>query len=72
MECEVIGGYNDTENAIIQYESDKENNYNNWGLFATRNSVSNHSYYYERNGIISIRVLNLIAWELFLSRKMIN
>ncbi|TDW14694.1 hypothetical protein EDD63_1344 [Breznakia blatticola] len=50
-DCEIIGGFNDTENAIMQYEKDKENNYMNWGLFATKNPISKSNVYYEKDGL---------------------
>jgi|AKZA01.1.fsa_nt_gi hypothetical protein len=51
VDCEVIGGYNDTENAIMQYELDREKNYINFGLFGTKSIMPNGNPYYESNGI---------------------
>lgn len=39
--CEIIGGYNDTETSIIQYESDREANYKNFNLFGTKRHIYN-------------------------------
>lgn len=43
--CEVIGGYNDTENAILQYEKNREDTYKKFGLFGTKNFISNSAPY---------------------------
>jgi len=51
IDCEIIGGYNDTENAIMQYENDRESNYKNWSLFATKKPISKSNIYRKENGI---------------------
>ena len=51
VSCEVIGGYNDTENAIIQYEEDREKNYKNFGIFGTKTAITGGIPYCEEEGI---------------------
>jgi len=40
IECDIIGGHNDTENWIVRYEEDKQNYYKQFGLFGTRNPIA--------------------------------
>ena len=49
--CEVIGGYNDTENAIMRYEDDREKNYKKFGIFGTQTAITGGTPYYEDEGI---------------------
>lgn len=51
IDCEVIGGYNDTENAILQYEENREKNYKKFGLFGTKNFIPAPAHYYRLNDI---------------------
>jgi|GEM_PF-1397519 len=51
IDCDVIGGYNDTENAILQYEKNRELNYKNFGLFGTKKLIPNSVHYYKLNDI---------------------
>lgn len=44
-EIEIIGGFNDTENAISQYETDRLKNYRNWNLFASKSITSEKDAY---------------------------
>jgi hypothetical protein len=46
ISCEIIGGYNDTENAIQLYEKDRLGNYNKFSLFGTRDIIPDGKPYY--------------------------
>lgn len=52
IDCDVIGGYNDTENAIQMYEKDRESNYMNFGLFGTKKYIPDSVYYWKLNDIV--------------------
>lgn len=52
ISCEVIGGYNDTENAIVQYEANREQSYKNFGLFGTKEIIPSSKPYYVDNGFV--------------------
>jgi len=51
IDCDIIGGYNDTESWIVKYEEDREVYFRQFGLFGTRNPIPNYEPYCVRNRV---------------------